>query len=93
MNIQQLHTLKDFASLATDPRFISLVNHLREMQPMSSGGDAHHLIRDAGRGEGWKMCVDQIEKALTPPAMPFDPNRPQPYTRTQTAPDTTANQK
>lgn len=79
MTHSQLHTIAKFSELATDQRFVMLVNELRNLQPISSGGDAHHVIRDAGRGEGWKQCLDKMAELLVPPSAPSSTQKPPPY--------------
>lgn len=79
MTHAQLHTIAQFSELATDPRFVMLVNTLKDLQPMSGSGDAHHVIRDAARGEGWKMCLDKMAELLSPPPAPSSMQRPPAY--------------
>lgn len=90
MTHQQLHSLslktdkKDlvFSDLSSDPRIAGLINALRRNQPVSAGGDAHHVIRDAGRGEGWKECVDEMERLILPPKVHEEKTRPPAYSKT-----------
>lgn len=86
MTHAELFTIPDFDKLSTHAPFVSLIREARRLQPTSGGGDAHHVIRDAGRGEGWKACLDKIEELLSPPKPNHDTLRPLPY-QSQKAPD------
>jgi len=78
---QQLHTIENFADLAKDQRFAMLVSVARQMRPRAKGIEAHNLIHEAGKLEGYLDAFDKINELLSAPAEPKDFTRPAPYTQ------------
>lgn len=81
MNLTDLHSTKDFTGLFQDPRFIMLTLYLRSQRPNVGAGDAHQIIVDGGKLEGWLSCIEKMEGAAMPPGSITSNSRPIPYAR------------
>lgn len=64
-----LHSIKDFASLSQDPRFVGLMGYMRKHIPArgSNVQGPENIIRNEGRFNGWFEALDEMDAVLQPP--------------------------
>lgn len=77
---QQLHTIEGFSDLVRDPRFVMLMSVARQQRPKPHGAEAHNLIFDSGRLDGYLDCLDRLNELLNPPVEQKDFTAPPRYT-------------
>lgn len=86
MTKSDLHNIKDFGALFSDPRFKACIMYLREhANPKRNTGlsDATTIIRSEGAWHGWFEALYELEKLAEPPRDIQTPQRGVPYAQPQ----------
>lgn len=82
MTLEELHQIKDFPAIFSDPRLKAALQYLRENPNPKSNktiSDATTIIRSEGAWHGWFEALEELERLSRPPVRLPTSERGRPY--------------